>query len=385
MSFSIFSFLNAVFWFNVILIPIAIIQLRGNTAKRYSPVLLAALALLAAVRVFLPVDSSMFLVIRSYHVLRFLQRVLTYRPFGLVAVWEVTVGLWIAGALTVCIREIYLCQRDRRTRRSWVHVHNERVVSAATALGIPLERIVVTPAVGVPMVSGLFHPRIYLPDADLTDEDWTWVLKHEQTHVKKGDLWIKLLYLVLEGLFFWNPLVPMLEDNLSDLLEFRCDYFVTRNCTDDEKRAYLLAILHVLQHAKAKEEKEKRSRKSRSHMSAFMVANDSERLLRERVDAVENPRPKRPFLHIALALISVVLFLASYLVLFQPAVNPSAEEVDGEVVITQDNSYIRLTEAGTYELWVENRCFGIIPAEAIKTEPLNQLTIYNEEGQVISE
>ena len=76
MSFSIYSFLNAVFWFNVILIPIAILQLRGNAAKHYSPVLLAALAILAAVRVFLPVDSSMFLVIRSYHVLRFLQQVL---------------------------------------------------------------------------------------------------------------------------------------------------------------------------------------------------------------------------------------------------------------------------------------------------------------------
>lgn len=377
MSFSIFSFLNAVFWFNVILIPIAIIQLRGNAAKRYSPVLLAALALLAAVRVFLPVDSSMFLVIRSYHVLRFLQRVLTYRPFGLVAVWEVTVGLWIAGALTVCIREIYLCQRDRRTWRSWVHV-NERVVSAATALGIPLERIVVTPAVGVPMVSGLFHPRIYLPDADLTDEDWTWVLKHEQTHVKKGDLWIKLLYLVLEGLFFWNPLVPMLEDNLSDLLEFRCDYFVTRNCTDDEKRAYLLAILHVLQHAKAKEEKEKRSRKSRSHMSAFMVANDSERLLRERVDAVENPRPKRPFLHIIIAVVSVMLFFASYFVLFQPA---GSAPVSEPVKITPDNAYIQLSSTGEYEIWLDGQYFGTVPADAIQYPPLSELPIHtNEEG-----
>lgn len=382
MSFSIFSFLNAVFWFNVILIPIAIIQLRGNAAKRYSPVLLAALALLAAVRVFLPVDSSMFLVIRSYHVLRFLQRVLTYRPFGLVAVWEVTVGLWIAGALTVCIREIYLCQRDRRTRRSWVHVHNERVVSAATALGIPLERIVVTPAVGVPMVSGLFHPRIYLPDADLTDEDWTWVLKHEQTHVKKGDLWIKLLYLVLEGLFFWNPLVPMLEDNLSDLLEFRCDYFVTRNCTDDEKRAYLLAILHVLQHAKAKEEKEKRSRKSRSHMSAFMVANDSERLLRERVDAVENPRPKRPFLHIIIALVSAVLFLASYFVLFQPATEPPVFIEDGYAEITPENAYIIHTADGKYEIWVDGELFSTISEEVLNADPMNKLTVYEEGSEI---
>lgn len=242
-----------------------------------------------------------------------------------------------------------------------------------------------TPEVGVPMAAGLFHPQIYLPDADLTIEEWTWVLKHEQMHLKKGDIWFKLLYLVLEGLFFWNPLMPMIEDNLSDLLEFRCDYFVTRNCTDDEKRAYLLAILHILQHAKAKEEEEKRPHKSHSHMCTFMVANDAERLLRDRVDAVENPRPKRPFLHISLALISVALFLASYFVLLQPAVDPPAGEIDGEVVVTQDNSYIRLTEAGIYELWVENRYFGVVPTEAIKAEPLNQLPIYDEEGQVILE
>lgn len=382
MSFSIYSFLNAVFWFNVILIPVAIIQLRGNAAKRYSPVLLAALALLAAVRVFLPVDSSMFLVIRSYHVLRFLQRVLTYRPFGLVAVWEVAVGLWIAGALTVCIREIYLCQRDRRTRRSWVHVHNERVVSAATALGIPLERIVVTPAVGVPMVSGLFHPHIYLPDADLTDEDWTWVLKHEQTHVKKGDLWIKLLYLVLEGLFFWNPLVPMLEDNLSDLLEFRCDYFVTRNCTDDEKRAYLLAILHILQHAKAKEEKEKQSRKSHSHMSTFMVTNDSERLLWDRVDAVENPRPKRPFLHIIMAVVSVILFFASYFVLFQPATEPPIFVENGYIEITPENAYVIHTADGKYEVWVDGELLSTISEEVLKADPMNKLIVYEEGSEI---
>ena len=382
MSFSIYSFLNAVFWFNVILIPIAILQLRGNAAKHYRPVLLAALAILAAVRVFLPVDSSMFLVIRSYHVLRFLQQVLKYRVFDLVPVWEVAVMIWIAGALTVFIREMYLCQRDRRTRQSWVHVHNERVVCAATALEIPLERIVVTPKVGVPMAAGLFHPQIYLPDADLTIEEWTWVLKHEQMHLKKGDIWFKLLYLVLEGLFFWNPLMPMIEDNLSDLLEFRCDYFVTRNCTDDEKRAYLLAILHILQHAKAKEEAEKRPRKSHSHMCTFMVANDAERLLRDRVDAVENPRPKRPFLHTAIAVVSVILFLASYFILFQPATDPPVFAEDGYVEITPENAYIVHTADGKYEVWVDGELFSTISEEVLNADPMNKLTVYEEGSKI---
>ena len=57
MSFSVLSFLNAVFWFNLGLIPIAILQARWKIAMKYSPALLAALAILAGVRVFLPLDG----------------------------------------------------------------------------------------------------------------------------------------------------------------------------------------------------------------------------------------------------------------------------------------------------------------------------------------
>lgn len=58
MSFSVLSFLNAVFWFNLGLIPIAILQARWKIAMKYSPALLAALAILAGVRVFFPLGFS---------------------------------------------------------------------------------------------------------------------------------------------------------------------------------------------------------------------------------------------------------------------------------------------------------------------------------------
>lgn len=94
MSFSVLSFLNAVFWFNLGLIPIAILQARWKIAMKYSPALLAALAILAGVRVFFPLDSPMFLVIRSHVVLRFLQQVLVYKLFDAVPTWY---SLWLFG------------------------------------------------------------------------------------------------------------------------------------------------------------------------------------------------------------------------------------------------------------------------------------------------
>lgn len=93
MSFSVLSFLNAVFWFNLGLIPIAILQARWKIAMKYSPALLAALAILAGVRVFFPLDSPMFLVIRSHVVLRFLQQVLVYKLFDAVPTWVFAVAV----------------------------------------------------------------------------------------------------------------------------------------------------------------------------------------------------------------------------------------------------------------------------------------------------
>lgn len=61
--------------------------------------------------------------------------------------------------------------------------------------------------------------------------------------------------------------------------------------------------------------------------------------------------------------------------LFQPAVDPPPAEVEPQVEIAEDNAYILQTKAGTYELWVNDAYFGTLPAEAIKEEPLDQLSI----------
>lgn len=205
MSFSVYSFLNAVFWFNIGLIPIALIQTHGRIVKRYSPVLLGALTVLAGIRVFLPLDATWFLVIDSRHVLRFLQRILNFQLFGIVPVWGLVVLIWLGGGAAVLIREATYLIRDKRIRSSWIHVQNDQVSRAASALNISPKQIIVSPQVGTPAVIGLFRPKIYLPDISLPHEEWIWILKHERQHIRHGDIWIKFLYLMLEAVCFWNP------------------------------------------------------------------------------------------------------------------------------------------------------------------------------------
>lgn len=234
-----------------------------------------------------------------------------------------------------------------------------------------------SPQVGTPTVFGLLRPHIYLPDVDLPQEEWVWILKHEYQHILSRDIWIKFLYLILEAVCFWNPLMYKLTKKLSDLLEFRCDYFVTRNNSEDENQVYLLSILHTLQKVKAKEKAP--PAKLRSYMCTSLVRTQADLLLEERVNAVESRRRKHPLRDAAILLVSVSLFIASYFVLFQPAVDPPVEDVDGYVEITSKNAYIIRTDEGEYELWVDDCFFVDLSEEEIRVSPMNQLTIREEE------
>ena len=116
MSFSVYSFLNAVVWFNIGLVLVALIQSHERIVMRYSPALLGALAVLAGIRVFFPLDSSCFMVIHSRHILRFLQQILNFQLFRIVPVWGLVVLIWLGGGAAVLIREASYLIRDKRIR-----------------------------------------------------------------------------------------------------------------------------------------------------------------------------------------------------------------------------------------------------------------------------
>ncbi len=195
-------------------------------------------------------------------------------------------------------------------------LQNDQVLRAASALNISPKKIIVSPQVGTPAVIGLFRPKIYLPDISLPHEEWIWILKHERQHMRNGDIWIEFLYLLLEAVCCWNPYMHRVAKKLGALLEFRCDYLVTKGYSEAETQVYLLSILHILSYINLL--KEDQSSKQRSRMHAYMVYTQADLLLRNRFEAIQNPRPKQPLAHTAIALGCIALFLSSYFFLFQP-------------------------------------------------------------------
>ena len=80
-------------------------------------------------------------------------------------------------------------------------------------------------AVQTPVLAGLAHPVVLLPEASAqwTEEQRRMVLIHELNHFSQGDGWTNLLAQILRAAFWFHPVVWLLVSRLSREQELTCD------------------------------------------------------------------------------------------------------------------------------------------------------------------
>lgn len=89
---------------------------------------------------------------------------------------------------------------------------------------------------GPAFVSGIFKYRIAMPKV-LDGERY--ILEHERQHIHNHDNQIRFLYSIWMKLFWFNPLVYLGNNKLSDAIEMHCDEEVTEKYSKAEKVAYM--------------------------------------------------------------------------------------------------------------------------------------------------
>lgn len=93
-------------------------------------------------------------------------------------------------------------------------------------------------------VTGIINPRIYLP-AGIPQEYRLYVLEHERTHLRRGDVWVKYTTYVLTSIHWFNPLVWISYILMCRDMEMSCDEWVLRTLGMEEKKAYSTALLAI--------------------------------------------------------------------------------------------------------------------------------------------
>ncbi|MCD6175568.1 MAG: HEAT repeat domain-containing protein [Planctomycetes bacterium] len=146
-------------------------------------------------------------------------------------------SLWLIARLTGLRREHLICHSDGwhgqaplgRGLPERFYIQLEAVAKKLRLKRLP--RVVLTDKVACPAVFGIFRPVLLMPAAkfkNMSRQDTEHILLHELAHIKRGDLLIHAVYMILQIAYWFNPLLWMARRPLQNLRELCCDATVAK-------------------------------------------------------------------------------------------------------------------------------------------------------------
>lgn len=297
-----------------------------------------------------------------------------------ISIWIIFESIWLAGALVMLVRFL----KDHLVFNHWVVWQSINVTEDEHYSRLLDEICGDTPnpfwvfelsGLKVPMLYGIRHPRILIPAGmELQEEELRYLLSHETAHHFHHDIIIKLGVSLLNIVYWWNPACHALKKQLDTVLEMRIDDYVTED-TFESKQGYLRCLIHV-----AEERTEHAGKRIRIPGSSIALFNP------KRFDTTEyrfnmmsgEPKPYARFLHISALVLTVGVYLFSYVFIFEAQyISPK------ETVATFDSlgsyTYMVLTEDNTYEVY-----YGTLLIETVDSieEYIEGTPVYNSFDEV---
>ncbi len=98
--------------------------------------------------------------------------------------------------------------------------------------------------INTPFVMGLFFPRIYLPNG-LAEQEREYMLLHEQTHIRRKDMFFRRLSFLALFVHWFNPFVWCAFFLSGRDMEMSCDEAVIKRLGDGIKKPYSASLLKL--------------------------------------------------------------------------------------------------------------------------------------------
>ncbi len=147
--------------------------------------------------------------------------------------WEVWVlfgkYLWLFGIAAMALYSVLSYRRLQRQLEE----------------AVPLrDNVYLADSIGSPFVMGVFRPKIYLPSS-LSLQEQSYILRHEQYHIRRLDHVCKGLGFVALCLHWFNPLVWLAFILAGKDMEMSCDEAVMREMEGDIRADYSASLLSL--------------------------------------------------------------------------------------------------------------------------------------------
>lgn len=163
---------------------------------------------------------------------------------GGITILDVAAWIWFGGCmLFIAVHVTVFIHYRRRLAREGMPAGDEHVLALLSSLAgeMRLGRhvpVMVYDRAASPMVIGFFRPVLVLPDEQYSEQELFFIVKHELVHIKRRDVWVKLLLTAANAVHWLNPLMWLMQREAAVDMELSCDESVIRHMDYEERKLY---------------------------------------------------------------------------------------------------------------------------------------------------
>lgn len=187
-----------------------------------------------------------------------------------------------------------------------------------------------------PFTLGIIRPIIVIPQLKEPFE-FDIAIYHELYHIKNKDMLILFLRLLITSVYWFNPLIFLLNYKLENNCEFACDEFITKDLNYDKRRKYVDLIIEL-----AKEDKD-------SFQKPMIGFNNQKKVIKERIDIIMDQKKRKTN---AAIILSTLLVLCSVIPAFayEPVQKFEYQAKDNVTInIPTSKDFIAYSNSNTYD------------------------------------
>ena len=277
-----------------------------------------------------------------------------------ISVWVIFKCIWVVGAIVGILYYIFCCLRGEY----YIILHGKELTNTEPYQRLVTDicreqnrkncfRIIALPGLNVPMLFGIFSPRILIPeDADLPESHLYYILRHEMTHHFHHDLVLKGLIRIITIIYWWNPLCILLNRQTDVILEMHVDDSLTKSDTGRTSE-YMNCLIDYASDTVQK------APFSKSFTMSLFAKKDSD--LVKRFILMSNNQNKTDLpLSVLICCIVICIYLCSYFFIFEASKPPSGENA-GDLIYMDtieqlhfelsNDTYFIDNGDGTYDLY----------------------------------
>lgn len=346
------SIIMTVFMSNVLLIILSLCFYNKHLLGTIGYKLLAVFCIVTLVRFLLPYEFPFTKTIAFPTKISYLVSVLTHpysRIFGIrLSIWTGLCAIWILGIIVSIVH--FMHERNilqSNFKKNSIDITDEEPLASILAELCTEKqrkklRVLKVNYLPSPLLMGLRHPAILLPESFVTSEMQTRsALQHEIFHYTHHDLWLKFAVNCLVSAYWWNPFSHILNHQVDELLEMRVDAAIL-NSDDDTAEAYVTTFKCQLTGEDAPD-------KCSSQISSFMHLEKG--ALNRRILMMQNLNKQPNYvLNVVLLIVIFSVYILSYLYIFEGHYYP--QEVEDTYITTNDsNCYAIINSDGLFDIY----------------------------------